>query len=106
MLLHLKRIGHLNISRPSYTTITDSTAFLLFGSDKVAPDNYIYEHAPNTDATVWGDDFEDGDISEWVSDGTQNWALSSTTHAGIWSFAYTWGYNQDTRAIPPEIYSQ
>lgn len=87
-----------------YLLLLPLLAFLLVASDKVDPDDYIFEPALNTDGTVWSDDFEDGDISDWVIDGTQNWVLSAAyAHTGSWGLQYAWGYSQNTRAISPAI---
>lgn len=87
-----------------YLLFLPLVAFLVFASEKVAPDDYIFESSLNTDGTVWSEDFEDGDISDWVIDGTQNWSLStSNVHSGSYGLDYEWGFLHDTRAITPEI---
>lgn len=87
-----------------YLLLLPLIAFSLFASEKVAPDDYIPGPVLNTDGTVWSEDFEDADISDWTIDGTQNWALSASyAHTGSYGLKYDWGYDHDTRAITPEI---
>lgn len=87
-----------------YLLVLPLIAFLVLASEKVAPGYYIPGPALNTDGTVWSEDFEDGDISDWTIDGTQNWALSTDyAHTGTYGLQYAWGYSHDTRAITPEI---
>lgn len=86
-----------------YLLVLPLLAFLLFASDRVAPNDYIFKPAPNTDGTVWSDDFEDNDISDWTIDGTMNWGLGTNPHSGTYGIQYEWGYLQDTRAATPQI---
>jgi subtilisin family serine protease len=57
--------------------------FSNYGATSVhvaAPGENIYSTLPAARLTVWSDNFDDGDISDWTTGGTNNtWGLSSST---------------------------
>ncbi len=58
--------------------------------------------------TIWMEDFEDGDISDWTITGTANWVLYDNefqAHTGDFSLQYVWfsPWPHDTRAVTPSF---
>ena len=83
-----------NIISVAATDADDNLAsFSNYGASSVhvaAPGVNVYSTLPASRATVWADNFDDGDISDWTTGGTNNtWGLSSTTTYNNSAFSLT-----------------
>jgi hypothetical protein len=59
---------------------------------------------PNGDTELWSDDFNDGEAGDWTMEGTPLWMVDSGyAYEGSYGLSYSWGYDQDARAISPEM---